>query len=618
MAVLCHYRCPNHNRAENSRFWSSGCSHERLIEIPPDEESVKLSAVSEFLKARDFLLHVGNYQEAKEGFAWPKPKDFNWALDHFDTLAERCTNPALIYIDDSGVNEKISFQRLRERSGRVANLLRSIGLRKGERIMLMMNNSVELFESFLGAMKAGCVIIPASTLLTPDDISDRIVRGKVRCIIVASEFTQKIEAGTSSFGTSLSKVSVRGGRKNWVDYSEADSQPSAFKSDQKCSLNDELLIYFTSGTTARPKLVSHTYGSYPIGHLTTMYWIGLGRRGDRHYNISAPGWAKHAWSTIFSVWNAEATSFVYNYTGRFDHKKVLKLIEDHEISTLCAPPTVWRFMLLEDMKKYSFSLREAVSAGEPLNPEIIQKVKEATGLTIREGYGQTETTLQIGVFPGMNVKPGSMGVEAPGFTVNVLDDQFRPAPQDSEGAIAIKVKPEGPMGLMTGYIDPPHKNAEVFVGDWYLTGDVAYRDKEGCFWFVGRSDDVFKSSDYRISPFELESELIAHQSVAEVAVIASPDQLRGFVPKAFLMLKPGIIPSQELALNIFKFTRDKIAPYRRPRMIQFMPELPKTISGKIKRADLRKHESELRSRKGRDENEYFESNFSDELRMQRK
>ncbi|MCJ7505187.1 AMP-binding protein, partial [Candidatus Bathyarchaeota archaeon] len=462
----------------------------------------------EFLKARDFLLTAKNYREAKDEFVWPTPAEFNWALDYFDALAEKCANPALVYVDDVGLMEKVSFQRLKERSARVANLLKTAGLKKGERIMLMMPNSIELFESFLGAMKAGCVIIPASTLLTPEDIADRVVRGKVRCIVAGAEFAQKVNVGTSSAGISVHKVSVGEAQKGWIEYSEADSQSSDFRPEQSVSLRDESLIYFTSGTTAKPKLVSHTCGSYPIGHLTTMYWIGL-KKGDQHYNVSAPGWAKHAWSTIFSVWNAEATSFVYNYSGRFDHRKVLKLIEEHEISTLCAPPTVWRFLLLEDMSKYSFSLREVVSAGEPLNPEIIQKVKDATGLTIREGYGQTETTLQIGVFPGMNVKPGSMGVEAPGFTVNVLDDRFQPAPQNAEGAIAIKVKPERPIGLMTGYIDPPHKNAEVFVGDWYLTGDVAYRDKEGCFWFVGRSDDVFKSSDYRISPFELESDLMA-------------------------------------------------------------------------------------------------------------
>jgi len=576
-----------------------------------------LSAVEAFLKARDILLRAENYQEAKAGFVWPQPSRFNWALDYFDTLAERCTNPALIHVDDSGASRSITFQALKERSAKVANLFRNMGLTAGDRIMLMMGNRVELFESFLGAMKAGCVIVPASTLLTSEDIGDRIVRGRIRCIVADNDFAEKVDTGASLSGTLVSKVSIGGAQQGWVDYAEADSQSSAFRKEQDRNLHDELITYFTSGTTAKPKLVSHTCGSYPIGHLTTMYWIGL-RKGDRHYNISAPGWAKHAWSTIFSPWNAEATSFVYNYAERFDHKKVLKLIEEYEISTLCAPPTVWRFLLLEDMGKCSFSLREVVSAGEPLNPERIQKVNSATGLTIREGYGQTETSLQIGIFPGMNVKLGSMGVEAPGFNMNVLDERNQPAPQDTEGSIAIRVKPERPVGLMAGYIDPPGKNAEVFVGDWYLTGDVAYRDKDGYFWFVGRSDDVFKSSDYRISPFELESELMVHPAVAEVAVVASPDPMRGFVPKAFLMLKPGTISSRDLALDIFRFTREKIAPYRRPRILQFMAELPKTISGKIRRAELKRQEMDRRKRNIREENEYFETDFSTELAIQRK
>jgi len=576
-----------------------------------------LSAVKEFLRARDFLLNAKTYQEAKAGFAWPQPSRFNWAIDYFDGLAERCTNPALVHVDDGGESRLITFQVLKERSAKVANLFRSMELTVGDRVMFMMGNCVELFESFLGAIKAGCVIVPASTLLTSEDIRDRIVRGKIRCIVADKEFAEKVDAGVSLSGTFASKVSIGGAQQGWVDYAEADSQSSTFRTEQDRSLHDELITYFTSGTTAKPKLVSHTCGSYPIGHLTTMYWIGL-RKGDRHYNISAPGWAKHAWSTIFSPWNAEATSFVYNYGGRFDHKKVLKLIEEYEIRTLCAPPTVWRFLLLEDVGKYSFSLREMVSAGEPLNPEIIQKVKSATGLTIREGYGQTETSLQIGTFPGMNVKPGSMGVEAPGFHMNVLDERNQPAPQDTEGSIAIRVKPERPVGLMAGYVDPPGKNVEVFVGDWYLTGDVAYRDKDGYFWFVGRSDDVFKSSDYRISPFELESELMVHPAVAEVAIVASPDPMRGFVPKAFLMLKPGTAPSKDLALDIFRFTREKIAPYRRPRILQFMEELPKTISGKIRRAELRTEESEQRKREARAQNEYFETDFSKELGVQRR
>lgn len=571
---------------------------------------------AEFVRARDFLLEVDSYQQAKQEFAWPRPTSFNWAIDYFDTLADKRANPALVYVDDTGLTEKVSFRELRDRSNKVANFLVSKGLGKGSRVMLMLHNSIELFESFLGAIKAGCVLIPASTLLTPEDLKDRVMRGKVSCIVADNEFSQKIDAATS-FKTSLIKVSVKGAPNGWLDYGDTDSQPSTFESEAKFSLEDELLIYFTSGTTAKPKLVLHTYESYPIGHLTTMYWIGL-RPGDLHYNISAPGWAKHAWSTIFAVWNAEATSFVYNYSGKFDATKVLKAIEEQQVTTLCAPPTVWRFLLLEDMSSYKFALRELVSAGEPLNPEIIQKVQTAIGLRIREGYGQTETTLQIGIFPGMNIQPGSMGVEAPGSNISILNDEHVYAKPGTEGAIAIRVKPTKPTGLMTGYIDPPERNQEVFVGDWYLTGDVGYMDKKGCFWFIGRSDDVFKSSDYRISSFELESELLTHPSVTEVAVVASPDPLKGYVPKAFVMLKPGVVPSGVVALDLYRFIRERIAPYRRPRIIEFMPELPKTISGKIRRADLREYELELRSRSLKAENEFLEADFSDQLGIRKK
>jgi acetyl-CoA synthetase len=571
-----------------------------------------LSGADEFIKARDLLLHAEDYRHAKEGFAWPRPVQFNWASDYFDTLAEKHSHPALVYVDDTGLIRKVSFQELRDRSNKVANFFVDKGFSKGSRIMLMLHNSVELFESFLGVIKAGCVVIPASTLLTPDDLKDRIIRGKVSCILAHAEFSGRIDAAASRQNSSIVKVSVGGATGDWVDYSDISSRPANFRKQTDFSLQDELLIYFTSGTTAKPKLVLHTHGSYPIGHLTTMYWIGL-RPRDTHYNISAPGWAKHAYSTIFGVWNAEATSFVYNYSGKFDAKKVLKILEEHEVTTLCAPPTAWRFLLLEDMRSYTFSLRELVSAGEPLNPEIIQKVQSATRLRIREGYGQTETALQIGVFPGMDVKPGSMGVEAPGFNISIVNDEHLPVDPGTEGPIAVKVKPSRPMGLMAGYIDPPERNLDVFVGDWYLTGDVAYKDKGGCFWFIGRADDVFKSSDYRIGSFELESELLAHPAVTEVAIVASPDPLRGFVPKAFVMLRPGLVPSKSVAIELYRFIREKIAPYRRPRIIEFVPELPKTISGKIRRADLRKYEQELRDKSTRAENEYREADLLHEL-----
>lgn len=573
-----------------------------------------MSSAQEFIVARDFLLSAKNYEEAKVGFNWPTPDNFNWALNYFDQLADKCTNPAVEYLDDQGVEKKVSFQRMKERSSRVANLLCTLGLRKGDRVLVMLPNKVELFETILGAMKAGCIIIPASTLLTSNDVKDRMTRGKVQGVVADEQLVSTIENAIPN-SDEIMKINLGLELKGWIPFSQVDSEPASFKTEEKYSLNDGLLVYFTSGTTSKPKLVLHTHGSYPIGHLNTMYWIGI-RPGDLHYNIGAPGWAKHAWSSIFAVWNAEATTFVYNYTGRFNAKEVLRILEEHRVRTLCAPPTVWRFLQLENLKRYSFAFRQLVSAGEPLNPEIFQNVKDSIGFELREGFGQTETTLQVGTFPGMTVKPGSMGVEAPGYEIAILNDDHATAPNRTEGMVAVRVKPRRPIGLMEGYIDPPEKNLEVFVGDWYLTGDIAYKDETGYFWFIGRSDDVFKSSDYRISAFELESELMVHPSVAEVAVVASPDKLRGFVPKAIITLKPDVIPSRELALNIFNFTRERMAPYKRPRIIQFNQEIPKTVSGKIKRTDLRRIESDLRRANQRTQEEYFESDFT-ELKSER-
>lgn len=573
---------------------------------------VRLPSLKEFLAARDFLLNASNYREARLGFKWPKMESFNWASDYFDTLCDRCSNPALLYVDGTGAERKVSFQALKETSNRAANFLRARGLTKGDRVLLMLPNCVELFEIFLGAMKSGCVIIPASTLLTVDDIKDRIARGKVKCIFTNRELAEKVDEAFPKGPSPLLKVVLGEEARDWITYGEVSNEPSDFRSTDVFATDDPLLIYFTSGTTAKPKLVLHTHGSYPVGHLTTAYWIGA-RKGDLHYNVSQTGWAKYAWSSLFGAWNAEATSLLYNYPGRFEPKHVLEVVEKYRVNTLCAPPTVWRFLILENLKKYHFALTQLVSAGEPLNPEIIHRVKDSTGLTIREGYGQSETTLQVGVFPGIDVRPGSMGVEAPGCHIEILNDDFNPVRPKTDGMVAIQVRPQNAPGLMAGYIDPPEKNREVFVGDWYLTGDLASRDADGYFWFVGRADDVFKSSDYRISAFELESELMVHPSVREVAVVASPDPLRGYVPKAFVALKPHVAPSKDLALELFKFVREDMAPYKRPRIMQFTPELPKTVSGKIRRTELRKMESDLRDHNQRSDGEYFESDFTEEL-----
>jgi acetyl-CoA synthetase len=571
-----------------------------------------LEAYENFVRARNLLLNAEDYEEAKREFLWPNIVEFNWAIDYFDKIAEEESNPAILYVDDEGVERSVSFQELKFRSNKVANFLKENGLVKGERILLLLSNRIELFETFLGAMKVGCTIVPASLLLTAKDIEDRILRGKIKCIVTENGFVEKVDSVGNLLKFLKCKVVVGEKVGSWKSFYEVEDCSGVFKSSEKFFASDELLIYFTSGTTAKPKLVLHTHASYPVGHLTTMYWIGL-KRGYLHYNISAPGWAKHAWSTMFAPWNAEATTFVYNYRGKFDPKKVLEKVEEYEVDSICAPPTVWRLFLLEDLRKYNFSLKEAVSAGEPLNQEIIERVQKATGITVREGYGQTETTLQIGTFPGIKVKLGSMGKEAPGFNIGILDNENRELGTGEEGVIAVKVKPTKPVGLMEGYLDPFEKNFEVFVGQWYLTGDMAFKDKDGYFWFIGRVDDVFKSSDYRISPFELESELLKHPAVVEAAVVASPDKIRGFIPKAYIVLKKDYAADHGTAFKMFKFIRDNIAPYKRPRIIEFVTELPKTISGKIKRNELREKEKEFRGSNQRKENEYFEEDFREKL-----
>ena len=381
-------------------------------------------------------------------------------------------------------------------------------------------------------------------------------------------------------------------------------RPRGFQPDGETRADDPFLLYFTSGTTAKPKMVLHTHQSYPVGHLSTMYWIGL-REGDVHLNISSPGWAKHAWSCLFAPWNAGAAIFIHQLP-RFDGQKTLAALARHGVTTLCAPPTVWRMLILEDLKAYPVKLREVVSAGEPLNPEVILQVREAWGLTVRDGYGQTETTCQIGNPPGEEVKVGGMGKPMPGYRIDLLDPDGHPG---DEGEIAIRLDPR-PLPLMAGYLDNPEASARLLGGSHYRTSDVAQRDADDTFWYVGRADDGFKSSDYRISPFELESALIEHELVAEAAVVPSPDPIRLSVPKAWVVLKPGVDPSPSAAHALFRFSRQRLAPFARIRRIEFA-ELPKTISGKIRRVELRAMEKERHAANVRGEHEYWEDDFID-------
>jgi len=552
-----------------------------------------MSGAADFLKARDFLLsHRADYEVACRNFHWPELGEFNWALDYFDVMAARNTKPALWVVDESGAEFRLSFAEMSQRSNRVANYLRGLGVRRGDRILLMLGNEVALWDTLLAACKLGAVVIPAATLLGPEDLQDRLDRGAVRHVLVGAGHTGKF----ASLAGVYTRICVGGPAAGWHSLEDAYQQSGAFVPEGVTRASDPLLLYFTSGTTAKPKLVQHSHQSYPVGHLSTMYWLGL-EPGDVHWNISTAGWAKHAWSCWFAPWNAGATVFSYNY-ARFNAKAVLTMLARRAITTLCAPPTVWRMLVQEKLADYPVSLREVVSAGEPLNPEVIERVQAAWGLTIRDGFGQTETTAVVGNSPGQSVKPGSMGRPLPGYRVELLDNEGRPAP---EGEICLDLSPP-PLGLMLGYGGAGVEPAGTYPTEdgYYHTGDLASRDEDGYITYVGRVDDVFKSSDYRISPFELENVLVRHPAVAEAAVVASPDPLRHAVPKAFLLLAPGHVAGADLARSIFLFVRQNVAPYKRIRRLEFS-DLPKTISGKIRRVQLRTSGSQEGAREFREE-----------------
>lgn len=555
-----------------------------------------------FIKARDFLLaHRTDYATATRDFQWPQLSEFNWALDYFDAMAEGNQANALWIVEEDGSEQRYSFQQLAARSNQVANHLRALGVRRGERILLMLGNDVALWETMLAAFKLGAVVIPATALLTCDDLADRIERGQVRHLVVGAAHVDKFDG----LGEGCSRVCVGPAPAGWTPHSAASEYSEQFDSEGRTLATDPMLLYFTSGTTSKPKMVLHSHQSYPVGHLSTMYWIGL-QPGDLHLNISSPGWAKHAWSCLFAPWNAGACIFIHN-VARFSAPALLGALERYGVTSLCAPPTVWRMLIQEDLASYKerLCLRELVGAGEPLNPEIIEQILHAWDLPLRDGFGQSETTALVGNTPGQLLKPGSMGRPLPGYRVTMLDPDGAPG-NEGEVALPLDVRP---LGLMLCYEDSPEKTAEVMRDGYYRTGDTAQIDDDGYVTFVGRADDVFKASDYRISPFELESALIEHPAVMECAVVPSPDPLRLAVPKAFLILAHDEPGSAELAGNILAFAREHLAPYKRMRRIEFVTELPKTISGKIRRVELRQMEVQRRQSDARGAQEYFEEDF---------
>jgi len=532
--------------------------------------------------ARDQLVDViGDYDKAVEAFAWPQLTGaFNWATDWFDVIARGNGATALWIVEEDGTEHKISFAEMADASDRVATWLGRLGVGKGDRVILMLGNQVELWESMLAVAKLGAVIMPTTGALGPADLTDRITRGGAKFVIANDEDAAKFDDVAGDY----TRIVVGHAVDGWHRYATAYAVPSAAPFATSTNIDDPMLIYFTSGTTSKPKLVEHSQVSYPVGHMSTMAWIGV-RPGDVHLAISSPGWAKHAWSCFFAPWIAEATIFVYNYS-RFDAVSLLGQLHRAGVNTFCAPPTVWRMLIQSDLGPKPEGLREILGAGEPLNPDVIAQVERAWGLTIRDGFGQTETTLQVGNTPGQPVKPGSMGRPMPGVPV-VLVDPLTGELAD-EGEICLDLQ-RNPVNLMTGYLGDAQRNATVMAGGYYHTGDVASRDDEGYITYIGRTDDVFKSSDYKVSPFELESVLIEHPAVVEAAVVPQPDETRLCVPKAYVSLADGWKPNAETAKQIMEYARDHLAPYLKVRRVEFY-ELPKTISGKIRRVELRRRE----------------------------
>ena len=537
--------------------------------------------------------NMQDYQYSYDNDRLEVPEYFNFGFDVVDKWAQDRTKMALISIDSTGSQAQYhTFWDLKVLSDKYANALKTQGIKKGDRVFIMLPRIPEWYVAMIGLFKLGAIPMPGTTLLTAKDIEYRITQAEASMAITDLENSDKVNAAAGGCPTLESLVIVGGERQGWFSFSNQIYQASRILDNVEPTRSDDpLLIYFTSGTVGYPKMVVHTEASCAIGHtLTAKYWHDL-KSTDLMWTLSDTGWAKAAYGKLFGQWSLGAAVMQHDARGRFDARMTLGMIERYGVTSFCAPPTAYRMMVLEDLRIYDFSnLRHCTGAGEPLNPEVMKQWEDGTGLQIYDGYGQTETVLLVGNFRCNEIKPGSMGKPVPGFVIDIVDDEGNKVPDGEEGQIAVKIKPVRPVGLFKEYWRDPEAMETSFYGDWYFTGDKAYKDSDGYFWFVGRADDVIISAGYRIGPFEVESALIEHPAVAESAVVASPDELRGEIVKAFIILAPGYLPSDELVENLQSHVRSTTAPYKYPRLVEFVSELPKTVSGKIRRVELREME----------------------------
>ena len=539
-------------------------------------------------------LRPASYEDFCARFSLSIPGNFNFSFDVLDAMAQKDPGALCIrHVDDALVQREYSFRDLSDASSRVAAALKAKGIRKGDRVLLILYRRIEWWQTLLGLHKLGAVAIPAPAQLTPHDIEFRCNKAKARAVITDSSVTARVEEARPNCPDLTLCVQVGEGAlpSGWLDY-DALVQGAApvFPRPQGAELacgKEPMLIFFSSGTTGMPKMVEHTH-EYPFGHFFTgVYWHDL-EPGDVHLTVADTGWGKAVWGKSYGQWMAGAAVFVYDYRGKFDPATMLRVISEHGVTTFCAPPTVYRFLVREDLTKYNLKkLRHCTAAGELLNESVFHDWKKATGLTIYEGFGQTETTLQLATLPCMTPKPGSIGRPVPGWDVVLLNDEGEPCPAGEEGEICVRTDKQVPCGLFTGYLDEPELTAKAWHNGWYHTGDKAWMDEDGFFWFLGRVDDLIKTSGYRVGPFEVESALVSHPAVIEAAVTGVPDLVRGQVVKATVVLAQGYDAGEALTRELQDHVKKVTAPYKYPRLIDYVAELPKTISGKIKRAEIR-------------------------------
>ncbi len=531
--------------------------------------------------------NMKDYKNEYRSFSLDAPERFSFPLDVFDKWGERTA----LFWTDGAVEIKYTFTQLKTLSSKGSAALGKIGIKTGHKVLVMLPAVPEWWELMLALMRLNAIAIPATTLLKSKDIEYRLSATDVKAVIAMDEAAPMVEEAINASSSNAILIAV-GERQGWLNYREERERADAFEGERDFS-NEPALIYFTSGTTGQPKMVVHTHASYPLAHLLTgRYWLDL-RPGDMHWNLSDTGWAKAAWSSLFGPWHMGATIFSFYRKGKFDPSMTLEVMQKYPITTFCGPPTAYRMIVKEhafSLRRGIWSMRHFVAAGEPLNSEIIEIWKDRTGMYILDGYGQTETVNVLANFRCLPVRPGSMGMPVPGFEVDVIDENGETNSAGTEGDIAIRTKPERPMGLFKEYLGNPGATADTVRKDWYITGDRAFRDEDGYFWFVGRADDVILTSGYRIGPFEIESILIEHPAVKETAVVASPDEVRGEVVKAFVVLTRDHDPSEALMKELQEFVKQRTAPYKYPRKIEFVDDLPKTVSGKIKRKELKMRE----------------------------